>query len=180
MWQKGKLTVEDTWSGTVHNPISHWGKDQLWQLLEAITLKTISDFLPNYWTIITQKGVKIIFPNMVPPNEELINKPHLQLTAPTFRKLKTLTCHSTMTLCHARCTWLACFHRTIYSIIFQNAFNTGEITTFGITIVIRIRAIWRRWNRREGGLETIIRSLTVTRGRARGWAGRTDVGNHTS
>lgn len=72
-----------------------------------------------------------------------------------------------MTLCHPRCTGFACLHRTVYSIILQDAFNIGEITTFGVTVVIRISAIWRRWDR-GGGLETILGALTVTRGRARG------------
>ena len=85
-----------------------------------------------------------------------------------------------MTLCHPRGTRFAGFHRTIYSIILQDAFNTGEIAIFGVPIAIGMSAVWRRRDRRGRGLEAILGTLTVTRGRAGRRAGRADVGNHTS
>lgn len=94
--------------------------------------------------------------------------------------LNSRACHSTVTLSHARSTGFACFHRTICAVTLQNTIDARDISVLGIAVGITVRAIWRRWNRRGRGLEAILRTLTVTRGRAGGRARGTDVGNHTS
>ena len=85
-----------------------------------------------------------------------------------------------MTLGHARSTGFACFHRTICAVTLQNTIDARDISVLGIAVGITVRAIWRRRDRGGRGLETVLGTLAVTRGRAGGGAGGTDVGNHAS
>lgn len=85
-----------------------------------------------------------------------------------------------MTLGHARGTRFACFHRTVCAVALENTVDARDIRVLGVAVGITVGAVWRRWNGRGRGLETVLRALAVTGGRAGGRAGGTDVGNHTS
>lgn len=87
------------------------------------------------------------------------------------------TCDSIMAFCQASNTRLVCFNSLLQPIALWCPIRA--LAAPAIAAAFRGGAVWRRWYRRRGRLETAVWALAVTWGWARCRAWRADVSYHT-